>query len=109
MSDDKEKLLLGLNIKHLREKRGFTQEAFCELISLTQSNLSRIETGKSYPSLDTFLAMLDVLEVNFYDMFEYKRKYAEIDFSDDVNKEFFISLMELPKETKQIISAIIQK
>lgn len=108
MNEDKEKLLLGLNIKKLREKRGFTQERFCELINLTQPNLSNIETGKSFPAFPTFLSMLEVLQVNSNDMFEYKRMYSDIDFSDETNREFFISLMDLPQRTKKIITAIIQ-
>lgn len=108
MNEDKARILLGLNIKRLRERKGYTQEAFCELISLTQPNLSNIETGKSFPSFPTFFSMMEVLEVNPNDMFEFLQKYKDIDFSDELDVEIFNTLLSLPYKTKQIINAINQ-
>lgn len=47
------KALLGERIKELRKKRQLSQEQLAEKIQIDAKNLSRIEVGRGYPSLDT--------------------------------------------------------
>jgi transcriptional regulator with XRE-family HTH domain len=47
------KSVIGNRIKELRLKKGFSQEIFGQTIGLTRSALSQIESGSTYPSLDT--------------------------------------------------------
>ena len=44
-------LILGENIKREREKAGYTQERFSEIIDMTPNNLSAVERGVASVSL----------------------------------------------------------
>lgn len=43
---------IGKGIKQIREKSGINQVAFAELIGITQSYMSQIESNKKKPSID---------------------------------------------------------
>ncbi len=59
-----DKITLGNRIKKLRESKKLTQMEFSELIDISDKALSKIEVGRSYPKLDTFLAMSKILEIS---------------------------------------------
>lgn len=107
MQEVQTKLLLGNKIKQLREYRGFTQEQICDLINLSQPNLSNIENGKSFPAFETFLSLLEVLKVSPNDMLGFLEVYADINIVDDIDKKLFLCLCNLPEKTKKIICEII--
>ena len=43
--------VIGRRIKNLRNEKGYTQEAFSEMLDISTEHLSRIETGSYRPSL----------------------------------------------------------
>lgn len=49
---------LGKQIRTFRNKKGYTQEQFCEIIDLDQSNLSNIENGKTFPDIVTLYSFI---------------------------------------------------
>lgn len=59
-----DKIVLGLRIRELREKKNLTQVEFAEMIDITDKALSKIEVGRSYPHLNTFMAMSEELGVS---------------------------------------------
>ena len=48
----------GRHLKSLRKNCGFTQEQLSEKIGINQRQLTRIETGKSFPSFETLDAII---------------------------------------------------
>lgn len=60
---ESQKRLLGARIKELRRKQGLSQEQLSERIKIEAKYLSRIETGNSYPSLDTLEHIANALRV----------------------------------------------
>ncbi len=74
MNEDK-KFYIGQKIKQIRTSMGLTQENFCNEIDLEIPNLSNIENGKSYPSLQTITKIIqrfkiepnDLFNISFYD------------------------------------------
>lgn len=54
--------MLGVNIKAMREKRGFTQEQFAEKIGVNRVNLAYFESGKKVPSLAVAERIADELD-----------------------------------------------
>ena len=46
------KELLGTRIKEFRKARGLSQEQLAEIIGIEQKHVSRLEVGKSYPTID---------------------------------------------------------
>jgi len=57
-------VLVGANIKREREKAGFTQEQFSELMGIGSKSLSSIERGVVGVSLSTLLRSCDILHVS---------------------------------------------
>lgn len=73
--DNKKKL--GLKIKELRKRKGFTQEQLAELIDMEQNSISVIESGRNFPTLGTLEKIAQILDVNLSDFFNY-------DYIDDI-------------------------
>ena len=57
-------VLVGANIKREREKAGFTQDQFSELLGIGSKSLSSIERGVVGVSLTTLLKICDVLHIS---------------------------------------------
>ena len=64
-------ILLGERIRELRKKRGLTQEQFAELIEVEQKHVSRIELGKSFPTLERLEKISQALRVPLRDIFDF--------------------------------------
>lgn len=57
-------VLVGANIKREREKAGFTQDRFSELLGIGSKSLSSIERGVVGVSLATLLRICDILHIS---------------------------------------------
>ena len=57
-------ILVGANIKREREKAGFTQDQFSELLGIGSKSLSSIERGVVGVSLPTLLRICDMLHIS---------------------------------------------
>lgn len=55
---------IGQRIKIARIKKGITQEAVADIIDVTPSHMSNIETGKTKVSLPTLIAIANSLSVS---------------------------------------------
>ena len=65
MTEKKElNVLVGVNIKREREKAGFTQDQFSEMLGIGSKSLSAIERGVVGISLSTLLKVCDILSVS---------------------------------------------
>lgn len=83
--------LLGARIKELRKNGGLSQEALSEQIDIDPKHLSRIEVGKSYPSLQTLERIAKALKVDIKDFFEFVHERT--------NKELIKSITIMLKES----------
>ncbi len=63
-----DKKLLGLRIKELRKAKGFTQEELAEKLNIETRQLSKLETGKHYPSFETVVALLKTFDMTFEEL-----------------------------------------
>jgi transcriptional regulator with XRE-family HTH domain len=61
--------LFGKRIRELRKLRGLSQDDLGAKIGIDQKHMSRIELGKSYPSLDRLIQISDALEVDLPALF----------------------------------------
>lgn len=68
---DNMKKLLGKRIREIRNKRGLTQERLAELVDINTPNISYIENGKFYPSYETFIGLLQALNVEPCELFTF--------------------------------------
>lgn len=69
-----DKKILGKQLKQIRISRGISQEKLSELVFLSPRQMSIIETGNSYPSLDTFIRIAEVLEFDINEFFNIRIK-----------------------------------
>ena len=64
-----DKVLLGKQIRQIRLEKGISQEKLSELIYISPRQMCLIENGNSYPSLDTFIRIAEVLEIDINEFF----------------------------------------
>ena len=102
---DKEKVLIGRKIKEIRKKNKLTQENFCEQIGIEPSSLSNIENGKSFPSMQTVLRIMEKLGATPDDFFNFEYLQNENDLETGIIK----IVKNLPYEKKQILYRIIKQ
>lgn len=80
MIDDKK--FIGKTIQSLRKKAHIRQSELAEKIGISEKHLSKIETGRNFPSLSNFLRMAQVLNFSLSDFgikeTESEDKYKEL-------------------------------
>lgn len=65
------KQLLGMRIKELRKTRKLSQEELAERIGVEPQHISRLEAGRSFPSLDRLDKIASALDVPLKEFFEF--------------------------------------
>ena len=63
---------LGLNIAYYRKERGFSQESLAELVDISRTHMSRIETADCAVSLDVVFSICDILKVSPSKLFDFR-------------------------------------
>lgn len=54
---------IGMRIRFFRQQKGLSQEQLAELVDISVTHMSHIETGNTKLSLPVFVAMAEALEV----------------------------------------------
>lgn len=57
--------LIGINLKKLREERGYSMSKLAEIVQVSKSMLSQIEKGETNPSVGTIWKIANGLRVSF--------------------------------------------
>lgn len=68
----------GEKLRIIRERRGFTLNEVAGQINVSASLVSQIERGKISPSLDTLLAITDVLQIDLEYLFKDLKKNKKV-------------------------------
>ena len=63
---------LGLNIAYYRKERGYSQNKLAEMINISRTHMSRIETADCAVSLDVVFTICDTLNVKPSKMFDFR-------------------------------------
>ena len=63
---------LGLNIAYYRKERGLSQSALAELVNVSRTHMSRIETADCAVSLDVVFDICDALDVPPNKLFDFR-------------------------------------
>lgn len=61
----------GMNIRQLRQKKGYSQELFAHLAGFSRSYYTEIETGKRNPSLLNIVKIMQALEAEANTLLEF--------------------------------------
>ena len=82
---------LGKRIQTLRKIKGYSQEKFAEAIGIAPTSLSYIETGNGFMTGATLDKIVEVLELEPQDLFNFNDKLSDEDmYNYLVNKIEFI-------------------
>ena len=63
---------LGLNIAYYRKKAGMSQSKLAEVIDISRTHMSRIETADCSVSLDVIFEICDSLNVTPKQLFDFR-------------------------------------
>lgn len=69
---NKTEAFLGRRIRELRKGYGFSQEKLAEVVDVDPRYISRIELGKSLPSLDLLQRIATAVDVETRELFEFE-------------------------------------
>ena len=64
---------LGLNIAYYRKERGFSQSQLAEMVNISRTHMSRIETADCAVSLDVVFDICDALETEPNKLFDFRK------------------------------------
>lgn len=96
--------LFGARIKELRKKNNMSQEQLSEKVGIESKYLSRIEVGKSYPSLEIVEKLSDALDVEMKDLFV----FDHLDKEANQLRSITTLLEGISEEKRQMIFKIIK-
>lgn len=65
-------LKIGKRVRNLRKRCNFTQAQLAEKVNLTDESISRLETGKSIPSVEKLNEIAVVLNAEIKELFDFK-------------------------------------
>lgn len=63
---------LGLNIAYFRKRQGLSQECLAELVNISRTHMSRIETAECAVSLDVLFDICDALHIEPAKLFDFR-------------------------------------
>jgi len=93
-------LLVGQRIRQLRKSRHLTQADLASRIGITQSDLSRMESGEYKVGLDTLFRILQVFELSMSRFFEENSPAEATEVTEETEKE---SLPESKQERVELL------
>lgn len=68
-TSDEKNILLGKRIKQLRKSKKISQLNLSVKLGITREHLSKIERGAAYPSVKLLFSVIDLLNLNYKDLF----------------------------------------
>ena len=98
------KELLGLRIREMRKARGWTQTRFAEEIDIDQKQVSRIEVGQNYPTIDRLEKMSEALNAPLASFFDFSHLKNNNERAAGIEE----MLKELDKNSRKIAYRMIK-
>ena len=101
---------LGLRIKEIRKKLGYSQEKLAEIINMDIPNLSNIECGKRFMTAETLEKIAKALKCSERELFDFSSTEPKKYLREDINKilnnskdedlQFFLDVLKSYKKNK---------
>ena len=102
MSNQKE--LLGKRIKELRKQKGYTQDYLAEKLKIEPRQLSKLETGKHYPSFETIIALLETFNITFEELISFEH----LNSANDIRKTLLKDIENIDDSKIQSVYKILR-
>ena len=74
----------GIRLKELRKRKNLSQEKFSEMINIAQNTLSSIETGTHFCSAETIERIINILEIEPTELFNFGYKNPKYKLLDNI-------------------------
>lgn len=74
---------LASQLKNYREQEGLTQKELAKELYVTDKAVSKWETGRGYPDLDTLEKISNLLEITLDDLVNERKPYEYLDFKSE--------------------------
>ena len=96
--------IIGNNIRTIRLSKGFTQEQIAEKLNRSINFVSLIELGKSGMSIETIIAICNILDINSESVFK-----GLIDYNlKEMDRYIIESISTFNSRDKKIVTDLIQ-
>lgn len=92
------KQTVGKRVQQYRKQKGFTQEALAELIGIDTISLSKIETGRNYPTAENISKLARILGVEVYELFVHDVEKT----NEQLMKEILADLEKIADNNKKL-------
>lgn len=105
------KQIVGKKIQIYRKLNNLTQEQLAEMINLETISLSRIETGKNYPTSENLAKISNVLQIQPYELFIPETVKSNKQIIDEIYKQIEIVKSDKKKlvTINKVVKAIIEQ
>lgn len=97
---------LGKKIQEFRKKKGATQEMLAEYIGIDSVSLSKIETGKNYPTSENLEKICNFLNVEPYELFLFTSQKSDKELLMQINKNF--KLLTQNKKKLLLLNSVLE-
>ncbi len=98
---------ISKNIKRIREAKGLSQKEVISAIDMGAAQYSRIENGKTDPSVSTLMKIAKALGVSMAELFTNKEVLQDINSVDTTLMERVALIDTLTKEEQKTIFSIL--
>ena len=92
------KKILGKRIQDYRKSKKMTQETLAEIIGIDTVSLSKIETGKNYPTAENLAKITQALNVELYMLFVDDK----IKTNEELIKEIDLYIRKISKDNVKL-------
>lgn len=100
------KELLGKRIKELRKIKNLKQETLAEQLGIEPRQLSKLETGRHYPSFETIIGLLKVFNIKFEELVSFEHLQEKEVILKEIKEKIYNLDEEKLKITHKFLSAI---
>lgn len=102
------KKCFGARLKEIREAKGLNQEQLAELVNMESRQISRIETGRSFTTLENIEKMACSLNVNVEDFFSFRHKQSKSILINKINELLHNANDEKVELIYKLIEAVLK-
>lgn len=95
---------IGKKIRYYREEKGYTQEKLAELVRISPNYLSAIERDVKIPKLETFLLIVNKLEVKADDILSDQLEVGRVLRAN----KLYDQICNLPKKEQDKILHVVE-
>lgn len=102
------KKCFGARIKELREAKGLNQEQLAELVSMESRQISRIETGRSFTTLENIENIAHALNVEAEELFSFRHKQSKDILINKINDFLLNAEDEKVELIYKLVEAVVK-